>query len=80
MAVCRRRMMQPTLKKDIIALLLASIIIVSFAALLHQQKSFAFSITPTRLVQVYSGTPSLRAVTTDPYCWLALPTAFNAFS
>jgi DNA-binding transcriptional ArsR family regulator len=72
-------MMQPTLKRAIIAFVLASIIIVSFAALLHQQKSFTFSITPTspRLVQVYSGIPSLRAITTDQYCLLALPTSFS---
>lgn len=72
-------MMQPTLKRAIIAFILASIIIVSFAALLHQQKSFTFSITPTspHLVQVYSGIPSLRAITTDPYCLLALPTSFS---
>ena len=71
--------MQPTLKRAIIAFVLASIIIVSFAALLHQQKSFTFSITPTspHLVQVYSGIPSLRAVTTDQYCLLALPTSFS---
>ncbi len=70
-------MMQPTLKRAIIAFLLASIIMVSFAALLHQQRSFAFSVTPTRLVQVYSGTSSLRAVTTGQYCLLALPTSFS---
>jgi predicted transcriptional regulator len=29
------------------------------------------------LVQVYSGIPSLRAITTDPYCLLALPTSFS---
>jgi DNA-binding transcriptional ArsR family regulator len=69
--------MQPALKRAIIALVLASIVLVSFAALMHQQQSFTFSITPTspRLIQVYSGIPSLRAVTTDPYCLLALPTA-----
>jgi hypothetical protein len=72
-------MMQPALKRAIIAFVLASIIIVSFAALLHQQKSFTFSVTstPSCLVQVYSGIPSLRAVTTDPYCLLALPTSFS---
>lgn len=72
-------MMQPTLKRAIIAFVLASIIIVSFAALLHQQKSFTFSITPTspHLVQVYSGIPSLRAITTDQYYLLALPTSFS---
>jgi len=71
--------MQPTLKRAIIAFVLASIIIVSFAALLHQQKSFTFSITSTspHLVQVYSGIPSLRAITTDQYCLLALPTSFS---
>jgi DNA-binding transcriptional ArsR family regulator len=71
--------MQPSLKRAIIAFVLASIIIVSFAALLHQQKSYTFSVTstPSCLVQVYSGIPSLRPVTTDPYCLLALPTSFS---
>jgi len=72
-------MMQPTLKRAIIAFVLASIIIVSFAALLHQQKSFTFSITSTspHLVQVYSGIPSLRAISTGQYWLLALPTSFS---
>jgi len=71
--------MQPTLKRAIIAFVLASIIIVSFAALLHQQKSFTFSITKTSpcFVQVYSGVASLRAISTDQYCLLALPTSFS---
>jgi DNA-binding transcriptional ArsR family regulator len=70
-------MMQPALKRAVIAFVLASIILCSFAALLHQQKSFTFSVTstPSFLVQVHSGIPRLRAVTTDPYCLLALPTA-----
>ncbi len=73
-------MMQPALKKAIIAFVLASIILCSFAALLHLQKSFTFSISPMspRLVQVHSGIPNLRSVTTDPYCLLALPTSFSA--
>jgi DNA-binding transcriptional ArsR family regulator len=68
--------MQPALKRAIFALALASIIICSFAAVLNQQKSFTFSVTytPSCLVQVYSGIPSLRAITTDQYCLLALPT------
>jgi DNA-binding transcriptional ArsR family regulator len=72
-------MMQLTLKRAIIAFVLASIIIVSFAALLQQQKSFTFSVTstPSCLVQVYSGIPSLRAVTTDPYCLLAFSPSFS---
>jgi len=72
-------MMQLTLKRAIIAFVLASIIIVSFAALLHQQKSFTFSITKTSpcFVQVYSGVASLRAISTDQYCLLALPTSFS---
>ena len=72
--------MQPALKRAIIAFVLASIVLVSFAALMQQQKSFTFSITPTvpRLVQVYSEIPSLRAVTTDPYCLLAFPITFSA--
>jgi DNA-binding transcriptional ArsR family regulator len=72
-------MMKPALKRAVIGFALASIILFSFAALMHQQKSFAFSITssPSCFVQVYSGIPSLRAVTTDPYCLLALPTCFS---
>jgi len=60
-----------TLKRVIIAFALASIILVSFAALLQQQKSFTFSVTAA---SPYSGIPSLRAITTDQYCLLALPT------
>jgi predicted ArsR family transcriptional regulator len=75
-------MMQPAFKRAVIGLVLAAIVLGSFAALLHQQKSFAFSLasTPDCLVQVYSGNPSLRAVTTDPYCMLALPPAIINFS
>jgi len=71
--------MQLTLKRAILAFVLASIIIVSFAALLHQQKSFTFSITKTSpcFVQVYSGVASLRAISTDQYCLLALHTSFS---
>jgi DNA-binding transcriptional ArsR family regulator len=69
--------MQPTLKRALIALVLASIIIGSAAALMYQQKNFTFSFTPTapRMVQIYSGLPGIRAVTTDPYCLLGLPPA-----
>ena len=63
--------MHLTLKRVIIAFALASIILVSFAALLQQQKSFTFSVTAA---SPYSGIPSLRAITTDQYCLLALPT------
>jgi len=70
--------MQPALKRAIIAIVLAAIVLGSFAALLHQQKSFTFSIAPTsRLIQVSSGLPSLRAITTDQYCLLAFPTSFS---
>jgi len=48
--------MQPALKRALIGFVLVSIVLVSFAALLQQQKS-------------------LGAVTTNPYCLLALPTA-----
>jgi len=70
---------QPALKRAILALILASIILVSFAALLHQQKSFTFSITSKSpcLVQIYSGIPSLRVISTDQYCLLAFPTSFS---
>jgi predicted transcriptional regulator len=67
-------MMQPTLKRAIIAFVLTSIIIVSFAALLHQQKNFTFNVTSA---SPYSGIPSLRAITTDQYYLLALPTSFS---
>ena len=73
--------MQPALKRALFALALASIVLVSFAALMHQQKAFTFTLSPAspRLFQVNSGIPSLRAVTTDPYCLLAFPTtAFTA--
>jgi len=72
--------MQPALKRLVFAFVLASIVIVSFAALLQQQKSFTFSVTytPSCLVQVHSGIPSLRSITTDPYCLLALPASFGA--
>ena len=68
--------MQLALKRTLFAVVLASTLIVSFAALLQQQKSFTFSVTyqPFCLVQVHSGLPSLRAVTTDTYCLLVLPT------
>jgi predicted transcriptional regulator len=63
----------------VIAFVLASIILISFAALVQQQKNFTFSVTTTspRLVRVYSGIPSLRAISTDQYCLLALPTSFS---
>ena len=75
-------MMQSAFKRAVIGLVLAAIVLGSFAALLHQQKSFAFSLPSTQdcLVQVYSGIPSLRAVTTDPYCMLALPPSIVNFT
>jgi DNA-binding transcriptional ArsR family regulator len=75
-------MMQPALKKAVIGFVLAAIVLGSFAALLQHQKSFDFGFgsTPGCLVQVYSGNPSLRAVTTDPYCLLALPPSVVNFS
>ena len=75
--------MQPALKRAVFAFVLASIIVVSFAALMYQQKSFAFTLSPAapHLFQVHSGLPSLHAVTTDPYCMLAFPaTALTADS
>jgi len=71
--------MQPAFKRALIAFVLASIVLGSFAALLQQQKSFTCSFPSTRscLVQVSSGILSLRAVTTDPYCLLAVPTSFS---
>jgi DNA-binding transcriptional ArsR family regulator len=68
--------LQPALKRTLFALALATITLCSFAALLHQQRSFTLTVAaePSSLFQVYSGIPSLRAVTTDPYCLLALPT------
>jgi len=68
-----------SLKRAVIALVLMSIILVSFAALVQQQKSFSFSVTKTSpcAVKVYSGVTSLRAISTVPYCPLLLPTSFN---
>src|SRR3989304_10426696 len=56
-----------------------SIILVSFAALVQQQKNFSFSVTRTSpcTVKVYSGITSLRAISTVPYCPLLLSTSFN---
>jgi DNA-binding transcriptional ArsR family regulator len=59
-----RRNLQPALKRTLFALALATIIICSFAALLHQQKTFTFTV---------AADPS--CFTTNPYCLLALPTA-----
>jgi DNA-binding transcriptional ArsR family regulator len=63
----------------VIAFVLASIILISFAALVQQQKNFTFSVTKTSpvLVKVYSDITSLRATSTDQYCLLALPTSFS---
>jgi DNA-binding transcriptional ArsR family regulator len=68
-----------TLKRAVIAFALAAIIIVSFAALIQQQKNFSFSVTKTSpcTVKVYSGISSLRAISPVPYCPLLLPTSFN---
>jgi DNA-binding transcriptional ArsR family regulator len=81
-AVYRRMMMQPVFKRAVIGFVLVAIVLGSCAALLHQQKSFAFSLSSTQdcFVQVYSGIPSLRAVTTDPYCLLALPPSIVNFT
>jgi hypothetical protein len=38
--------MQPALKRAVFAFVLASIIVVSFAALIYQQKNFAFTLSP----------------------------------
>jgi len=72
--------MHPALKRVVFAVFLASIVIVSFAALLQQQKSFTFSVTytPFCLGQVHSRISSLRSFTTNPYCLLALSTSFGA--
>ena len=71
--------MQPTFKRAVIGLVLAAIVLGSFAALLHQQKSFTVSFAPTPycLVKIYSGNASIRAITTDPYCLLALTPSFS---
>jgi DNA-binding transcriptional ArsR family regulator len=69
--------LQSALKRALVALALAAIIFCSFPAVLHQQRSFTFTVVadPSSVLQVYSGIVSLRAVTTTPYCLLALPTA-----
>ena len=56
--------MQSALKRALFALALATIILCSFAALLHQQRTFTFTV---------AADPS--CFTTHPYCLLALPTA-----
>ena len=68
-----------SLKRAVIAFVLLSIILVSFAALVQQQKNFSFSVTRTSpcTVKVYSGITSLRAISTVPYCPLLLSTSFN---
>ena len=71
--------MQPTFKRAVIGLVLAAIVLGSFVALLHQQKSFTVSFAPTPycLVKIYSGNASIRTITTDPYCLLALTHSFS---
>ena len=71
--------MQPTFKRAVIGLVLAAIVLGSFVALLHQQKSFTVSFAPTPycLVKIYSGNASIRTITTDPYCLLALTHSFR---
>jgi DNA-binding transcriptional ArsR family regulator len=70
-----------SLKRAVIAFVLAAIILVSFAALMHQQHDFSFSVTETSpcIVHVYSGIPSLRSIQPDNFCLLAVPvpTTFN---
>ena len=68
-----------SLKRAVIAFVLMSIILVSFAALVQQQKNFSFSVTRTSpcTVKVYSGITSLRAISPVPYCPLLLSTSFN---
>jgi predicted transcriptional regulator len=65
----------------VFAFVLASIVMVSFAALMYQQKSFAFTLSPAapNLFQMQSGSQSLGVANSHPYCMLAFPTiAFNA--
>lgn len=77
-----RRLTKLSLKRAVIAFVLASIILVSFAALMYQQKNFTFSVTKTSpcLVQVYSGIPSLRAIQPGNFCLLAVPVPATTFS
>lgn len=72
--------MRLKLKRAIIAVALATIILVSFAALVQQQKGFTFSITKTSpcIVHVYSGIPSLQAISPDNFClFTPVPTALS---
>jgi hypothetical protein len=75
-------MMQPALKRAVIGVVLAAIVLGSFAALLYNQKCFdcGFVSAEDGFVQVYSGTATCRAVSTDPYCLLAFPVSFVNFN
>jgi DNA-binding transcriptional ArsR family regulator len=77
-----RRLNLLSLKRAVTAFVLAAIILGSFAALLYQQKSFAFSATEQSpcIVQVYSGIPGLRAIQPDNFCLLAVPVPATTFS
>ncbi len=60
------------------ALVLILIVGGCFAASLEQQKKFAYSYSPRENgLQVYPGIVSLKAVTIDKICLLALPIAFT---
>jgi DNA-binding transcriptional ArsR family regulator len=70
------------LKRAVTAVVLAAIVLGAFAALLYQQKNFAFSATDQSpyVVNVYSGIPSLRAIQPDNFCLLAVPVPTATFS
>ena len=62
--------------------MLTAIVLGSFAALLYQQKNFAFSVSEQSpcIVHVYSGIPSLRSIQPDNFCLLAVPVPTTTFS
>ncbi|MCW4047370.1 MAG: winged helix-turn-helix transcriptional regulator [Candidatus Bathyarchaeota archaeon] len=70
-----------SLKRAVTAFVLSAIVLGSFAALLYQQKNFAFSVSEQSpcLVHVYSGVPSLRSIQPDNFCLLAIPVPATTF-
>ncbi len=71
-----------SLKRAVTAFILAAIVIGSFAALIYQQKNFAFSVTEQSpcAVHVYLGIPGLRSIQPDNFCLLAVPVPATTFS
>ncbi len=66
-------------KRAAIALALISIVLVSFAALMYQQKIFKFAVAhdPTHRLQIHSSISSYNAITIDEYCIFAFTPSIN---